>query len=290
MAKVDYKQASGGDASLTINLSVGSAANRYVLAQGFSNASGVLNNVTIGGVAATLLAVDTNQNGNQFALYGASVPGVGSVGVVGNWASIGGIKLFQAVSYDGVTGVRGVALTAKTPALTQPSLTFTTVAGDLVVMLGNDGYFGYTFAPNLPAVLLTVGAFNAGNGLHFGCEETATGASTTIDGLMSAFCPWGVAGVALIQSGGTAPPPPTGSTITTAQLKNNSRFIYANISGCTLLIYHPTTHLLVQAVPGLTTNASGRIVTFVNNLTPANYFYDVIIPPGERRLISAVSV
>lgn len=80
-----------------------------------------------------------------------------------------------------------------------------------------------------------------------------------------------------------------GSTITTKILANNTTTIYANVSGCTLLIYHPTTHVLLNVISGLTTNSAGIISTFVSGLVPGNYPYDVILPDGSRRLRPAVA-
>ena len=81
----------------------------------------------------------------------------------------------------------------------------------------------------------------------------------------------------------------SGSTFTTKIIKNNTRTVYASISGCTLLIYDPTTHALLNVVTGLTTNSSGVIATFVAGLVAGNYPYDVIFPSGARRLITGVA-
>lgn len=301
MSKVDYAQKfeSSVDA-ITMPLNVGSVANRYVLAFVFGTNT-TINSVTIGGVAMTQLVVDTNINGPQFAMYGAVVAATGVLNIVPTWSGISGSKLVQAVSYNDVSGIRGAAVSGKAGE-NLPSLTLATVANDIVVMMGNDNLFGYTFTPAAPATLLTVGTFDASLGAYFGCEETASGTSTTVNGTLTANCPWGATAAALIPAGtapfaGNAQAVATaagalrnGSTITTKQLKNNTGFVYANLAGCVLLIYHPTTHALVQALTGLTTNASGVISEFVSNLAPGTYFYDVITPNSERRLRSLVSL
>lgn len=261
MSQVDYIQGSGNEVtSFSLNINVGSLANRYVLAKVYaSNSAGLISGVTVAGVAATQLAVGTNSDGRQYALYGAAVSATGSVVVQATWGASIGNHFMQVASYDNVSGIRGSAV-FNSAFGNSPTLTVTTVAGDNVVMMGNDNIFGVSFTPSSPATLISVGAFNSSTGTYFACQETATGTSTVIDGTLNGNVTWSVAAVAMIPAGSapiafTGTVPTQNGVVGTAFSVNLSTYFSGNLTPFTYSLFAGT------LPAGLTLNASTGVIS-----------------------------
>lgn len=288
------------DQVINFTVDVGTAAGRTIAVYATSTEN-TLTSATIDGVAATIQdSILNDATKTSYLLYVTGITSTGLVNVSLTYNAGGGTKRYQYVGYNEIGSIRGHGK-AKASS-NAPSVTITTVANDLAVLMGWDGDFGATFAASSPAVAFSTGGL-------FGAEETATGTSTVIDGTLSAGgVPWAAFAIALVPAGaasttldgvGTATtvaagqfPPPvdlagngvssaTGSgalaipAITTNPFKNNAGTLLASSVIPKVGIYKLSDLTLVVAFTNQTTNASGQLY-FQDNGLAAGVDYLVV--------------
>lgn len=202
--------ASGSTDPFSISsVDIGTAAGRCVLVFVYRfSGSGSPTGATYAGEALTAGVTGTNSLGGTFpwALYykvGVTATGSNSVSV--STGAPGSTYVAIAATYTGVGSVRGTAGDDRDSG-SQPSVTITTVSGDLVVLLGADSENGSTFTASSPATAFTT------TGAQYGAEETASTTSTTIDGTLSVGSIWSAGAFALVEA------------ITTAAEQEGARF------------------------------------------------------------------
>lgn len=203
MGYVSRNYSTTSDTSHSLTVDVGSNAGRAIAVMAYSGAGFTLSTLTIDGVGVSTLASGTDGSGNLYYVAAAVVSGTGTITVTAAWSGAGSTKRLHLMSFDGVDSVRGGAVAHASS--TTPSVTVTTVDGDMVSLQGNDGAFGRTFSAASPATLTSA------TGSNFDAYETATGASTTIDGTLNGSASWYAGAIAFQQAaggggGGTLPP------------------------------------------------------------------------------------
>lgn len=195
MPYVNRNYGTSSDTTHTLTVDAGSNAGRAVVVTLFSTGSLTLSSLTIDGASVSALDSGSNGAGGNYYVAAEVVSSTGTITVSATWSSSGSTKRMHLMSFDGIDSVRGGQITNANGSAA-PSVTLTTVSGDIVTLQGNDGAFGRTFTASSPATATST------TGSNFDAYETAAGASTTIDGTLNGTANWYAGAVALVPSGG----------------------------------------------------------------------------------------
>lgn len=312
--RVLWASFSSPEANAVGSYDVGNTANRVALVlarvgDGFSFSA-----ASVGGQSLTLLdATSVGISNRDYALFGGAITVTGTQSVVVNSSGFGNTKAITVLVYDGVASIRDAVLAWASNAT--PAATLATQSGDLCVISGSHGGFGRTFTPESPAV-----GFEVATG-RINAEETATGASTTVNGTLNGSANWEIGAWALVPSaaaGASADVDITGSagtlsavaaspafatvsitgaagalsvsagtlpSITSEPLKDNAGNLLASVALDFVAIYNDTTGALVVRLTGLSTGADGRFVAAHASLVSGTtYRLDWQTATGQRRM------
>jgi len=182
-AFVDFKYYdSTSDTPAISGLNFGTNADRLCVLANLVTNTVTLNSLTLDG--SSMLPADASGSGPGGAWnitgHTKAPSGTGALNIASSQTPAGQLKCVLAASFDGIASVRSVAKVDSGGSPGQPTATVTTVAGDIVVLLGNDlGVYDPTITPGSGATVLT------GSGYFIGLMKTASGTSTTINGTFS---------------------------------------------------------------------------------------------------------
>jgi len=224
MAQIDFKYYdSTSDTPAITGLNFGTNADRLCVLAAMINNTVTINSLTIDSASMLPAAAGpTSAPGGSASWvvsgYTLAPSNTGALNIAGNMTPIGQMKSLLAASFDGIASVRSATVVGSAGSASQPSATVTTVAGDIVVLLGND------LAVYDPTITGTSGStVISGSGYFIGLMKTATTTSTTVSGTFSTGTKnWQGVVFVLVPTGGggdtTAPtltsPAASGGTLT----------------------------------------------------------------------------
>lgn len=208
MAQIDFKYYdSTSDTPAISGLNFGTNADRLCVLAAMVNNAVTINSLTIDSASMLPAAAGpTSAPGGSASWvvsgYTLAPSNTGALNIAGNMTPAGQMKSLLAASFDGIASVRSATVVGSAGSASQPSATVTTVAGDIVVLLGNDlGVYDPTITGTSGSTVIS------GSGFFIGLMKTASGTSTTVSGTFSTGTKnWqGVVFVLVPTGGGAAP-------------------------------------------------------------------------------------
>lgn len=160
------------------SLNIGSNAGRVALVHALINSSASVSALTYAGEDLTpAIDSDTAYSGGLQRGYGKAITATGSNSIASTMSPAGVSKTVLCALFDGIASIRSVTNGDTGGSAGSLSVSATTVAGDIVVLLGFDFGVYDTFTATGGATVMT------GAELYFiGAYKTATTTSTTITG------------------------------------------------------------------------------------------------------------
>ena len=180
MGFLQFSYHDGGTEDPSISaLNIGSNAGRFALVHLVSASGSSASAMTYAGESMLpALDSDTVYNGNQQNAYAKAITATGSNSLAFTMTpSTVAYRTALCALFDGIASIRSVTSGHTNGTAGSLSVTATTVAGDIMVVLGTDLGFYETFTATGGATRMT------GAEIYFiGAYKEATGASTTITG------------------------------------------------------------------------------------------------------------
>lgn len=179
---VDFKYYdSTSDTPSIASVNVGTNEDRFAVLASVVAATVTINTLTLGGEnLMPTSASGTGPSGFLLDAFAKTITGTGSLALASSATPVGVGKNYLLATFDGIASLRSAAAVGSGGVAGQPTATVTTVAGDVVVLMGNDlSIYDPTITPGSGATVL------AGSGFFIALMKTATGTSTTINGTFS---------------------------------------------------------------------------------------------------------
>jgi len=167
-----------GETPSIASLNIGTNAGRVALVHALISSSASISSLTYAGEDLTPAAdSDTAYTGSLQRAYAKAITATGSNSVAGSTPPAGVGKTLLAAVFDGIASIRSVTNGDTNGTAGSVSVTATTVAGDIMVLLGFDLGIYDTFTATGGATRMT-----GAETFWIGAYKTAVGSSTTITG------------------------------------------------------------------------------------------------------------